>query len=189
VHGGALVELQQAGVVEVGLPPELPEPPLQHLVRGHHLAARDVDQHLVARPAAAATTVARRVAIGAAHHAVLKYPHTGHDGFPFLATGDLVVPPMREAGPGTDYIQQQGTGEMGVGPMVWPRFRSAKVGSPCNPLYGAAAVGPQESRRFQTNHGMLLTRVWLQTVRLRDKRSDGKVACCDLHIYERARLV
>jgi hypothetical protein len=81
VDGGALVELQQAGVVQVRLPPELPEPTLQHLVRGHHLAARHVDQHF-ARPAGAATAVARRVAIGAADYAVLEHPHTRH-GFLF----------------------------------------------------------------------------------------------------------
>jgi hypothetical protein len=81
VHGGALVEQQQARVVHVALPPELPQPPLKHLVRGHHLAAGDVDQHL-APPAA--TAAGRRPfvvlagVLHAADEAVLEHPHAGH---------------------------------------------------------------------------------------------------------------
>ena len=85
VHGRALVELEQAGIVEVALPPELAEPPLKHVVGGHHLAAGNVHQHLV-RPRPAGAGAARRVAVRAPNDPVLEHPHTRH-GF-FLATGD-----------------------------------------------------------------------------------------------------
>lgn len=111
VHGGALVELEEAGVVQVLLPPELTETPLQHLVRAHHLAAGHVHKHLARpRPAGAAADVARRVAVGAPHHTVLEHPHPRHGSF--LATGAVQELVVRGAGRlGRVYIQGRGRWE------------------------------------------------------------------------------
>uniref|UniRef100_A0A8R7PEP3 Uncharacterized protein n=1 Tax=Triticum urartu TaxID=4572 RepID=A0A8R7PEP3_TRIUA len=80
VHGGTLVELEQARVVEVALPPQLPQPPLQDVVRGHHLAARHMHQHF-ARPRPAPAAAAGRLAVRPPHDPVLEYPHASHASY------------------------------------------------------------------------------------------------------------